>query len=90
MNIKSFITLYILIFSFIQQALIKITYYRTPEWYLFKNRGGDGGMGGWGDGEMRVFFYLQGKLPGVLLGDAGSHPLASPILVPEFPLDRSD
>ncbi|GFZ93838.1 hypothetical protein [Okeania sp. KiyG1] len=53
---------------------------------------GDGEMGrwGWGDGEMRVFFYLQGKLAGVLLGDAGSHPLASPILVPEFPLARSD
>ncbi|GFZ99856.1 hypothetical protein CYANOKiyG1_11410 [Okeania sp. KiyG1] len=51
---------------------------------------GGWGMGRWGDGEMGVFFYLQGKLPGVLLGDAGSHPLASPILVPEFPLARSD
>ncbi|WP_287284796.1 hypothetical protein [Okeania sp. SIO2G4] len=38
-------------------------------------------MGRWGDGEMRVFFYLQGKLPGLLLGDAGSHPL--------FPHSRS-
>ncbi|NEQ75431.1 MAG: hypothetical protein F6K23_21690 [Okeania sp. SIO2C9] len=44
-------------------------------------RWGDGEMGGWGDGGMRVFFYLLGTLPGLLLGDAGSHPL--------FPHSRS-
>ncbi|NEP88697.1 MAG: hypothetical protein F6K18_18685 [Okeania sp. SIO2C2] len=41
----------------------------------------EGNLGRWGDGEMRVFFYLQGKLPGLLLGNAGSHPL--------FPHSRS-
>ncbi|WP_287323331.1 hypothetical protein [Okeania sp. SIO1H4] len=38
-------------------------------------------MGRWGDGEMRVFFYLLDALPGLLLGDAGSHQL--------FPHSRS-
>ncbi|NET27235.1 hypothetical protein [Okeania sp. SIO1I7] len=53
-------------------ALTADCMYRTPDRIYLKE---DGEMGGWGDGEMRVFFYLQGKLPGALLGDTGSHSL---------------
>ncbi|NEN89625.1 MAG: hypothetical protein F6K48_12230 [Okeania sp. SIO3H1] len=76
-----------------------------PIWYLFKNRGEDGEMGRWPDGEMggwgdggmarwgdESIFLSAREATRCAIGQRGVASAFSPILilVPEFPLARSD